>query len=68
MKKKEMSFMEKYNRLQTIRNSLASNQPNIDELVPMFEETNEIENSLLSQLSNIKKVIADKRKTKEEGL
>lgn len=65
MTEKTNNRMKDFERLNQIRNDLTTKQPDLDQLMPFFEETIEIEERLSAFFKEIKLAIAEKRKQKE---
>lgn len=57
--------MQDFARLTEIKNNLASQQPDLDNIVPLFEETSQIEDRLKSYFKSTKDVLSEKRKNKD---
>ncbi len=62
---KETTIMQDINRLTEIKNELMGQNPDLDKLMPKFEETIAIEKKLKEFFSSRKKLIAEKRKERE---
>ena len=55
------SKMAKFNRLEELRNSLNTNKPDLDQMMPIYDETNAIEEELSQHFKNLKAAIAEKQ-------
>jgi hypothetical protein len=64
---KTTTRMEDITRLTQIKNELTSQSPDLDQLMPKFEETNEIEKRLTEFFTHTKNLIIEKRKGKESS-
>lgn len=64
---KTTTRMEDITRLTQIKNELTSQSPDLDQLMPKFEETNEIEKRLTEFFTHTKNLIMEKRKGKESS-
>jgi exonuclease VII small subunit len=59
------SYMQKFERLEAIKTHLSTQKPNLDELMPYYDETASIEQTLSEFFKNTKQVIAEKRQQRE---
>jgi exonuclease VII small subunit len=61
-----MTNMQKFKRLEEIKNALSSQAPDLDSLVPLYDEAMLLEGELKVHINNIKSTIAKKRKEREQ--
>lgn len=59
------TYMQKFERLEQIKTHLSTQKPNLDELMPYYDETANIEQTLTEFFKNTKQVLAEKRKQRE---
>jgi exonuclease VII small subunit len=59
------SYMQKFERLEQIKTHLSTQKPNLDELMPYYDETASIEQELSEFFKGTKQTLAEKRKQRE---
>jgi hypothetical protein len=64
---KTKSRMSQFNRLEEIRGSLNTSKPDLDQMMPIFDETNEIEDELLKHFKNMKDSMNEKQEKRQNN-
>ncbi len=67
MSNKTESMNELFQRLESIKNQLNTNTPDLDNLMPLYDEANEIVDKLSDFFDKTQKTIEDKQKKRNNS-